>query len=143
MKKLILLFFTMIGVLLIGAGCSTLESIAFGTASNGTVLKAETTGSTTSGTLAPNIFAGTVQNSIASAPALKEGEKTQIVVAYTESQSFWASILGLSAITRTFTYIGNPSESAAETSARMDGFAKVLTSNSKPKDTEAAKTGGQ
>jgi len=110
-------------------GCSTLENKAFGLASNGTVMKVETTGSQTSGTIAPNVLFGTVQNSLATAPALPDGKKTQVVVAYTEAQSSMAAVFGHKAVTRTFTYIGNPSESAAETSARMDAVAKVLTSN--------------
>lgn len=118
------------GFLLIACvGCGSLESKAFGLASNGTVMKVETTGSTTSGTIAPNVLFGTVQNSLASAPALEDGKKTQVVVAYTEAQSSVAAMFGSKAVTRTFTYIGNPSESAEETAARLNAVAAVLTSN--------------
>lgn len=138
MKHLLLLMAA--AVIAIGTGCSTFENIAFGMASNGTVVKGETTGSTTSGSVAPNVLVGTIQNSIASAPALDQTKKTQVVLAYTESQSFLASLFGLTAITRTFTYIGNASESAEDTTARMNALAKVLTCNSQPPDSKTGST---
>ena len=108
------------------AGCSSLESKAVGIASNGTVIKAETTGSATSGTALPNVLFGVVQNSVATAPALKDGDKTQVVLAYTESQNWFAALFGFTAITRTFTYIGLPSESAEQTKIRFEAAAELL-----------------
>ena len=110
-------------------GCASGKAVAI--ASNGTVVKLETTGSTTSGTIAPNVLLGVVQNSIATAPALKEGEKTQVSIAYTESHSWIAEIFGLTSITRTFSYIGLPGESAEQTKIRLDALEKILTANSK------------
>lgn len=111
-------------------GCATTGK-AVAIASNGTVVKLETTGSTTSGTVAPNLLLGVVQNSIATAPALKEGEKTQVSIAYTESHSWIAEIFGITSITRTFSYIGLPGESAEQTKIRLDALEKILTANSK------------
>lgn len=118
-----------LGIVVI-TGCATTGK-AVAIASNGTVIKVESTGSTTSGTIAPNILLGNVQNSIATAPALKEGEKTQVSIAYTESHSWIAEIFGLTSITRTFSYIGLPGESAEQTKIRLDALEKILTANSK------------
>lgn len=111
------------------AGCSSLPGKAVGIASNGTVIKVETTGSTTSGTIAPNLLFGTVQNSLTAAPAIDKTKTTQVVVSYTESQSSLAAAFGHTAITRTFSYIGLPGEDAEQTKVRLDAVAKVLTQN--------------
>jgi len=111
-------------------GCSSLSAKAVGIASNGTAIKIETTGSATSGTVLPNLLIGTVQNSIATAPIIKDGEKTQVVVSYTESQSALSAVFGHTAVTRTFSYVGLPAETADQTKARLDAVAKVLTANS-------------
>lgn len=118
-----------LGIVVI-TGCATTGK-AVAIASNGTVIKVESTGSTTSGTIAPNILLGNVQNSIATAPALEEGEKTQVSIAYTESHSWIAEIFGITSITRTFSYIGLPGESAEQTKIRLDALEKILTANSK------------
>ncbi len=128
MKSFYLVFALIICVCV--TGCATAGK-AVAIASNGTVVKLETTGSTTSGTVAPNLLLGVVQNSIATAPALKEGEKTQIAIAYTESHSWLAEIFGLSAVTRTFSYIGLPGETADQTKIRLEALEKILTANTK------------
>lgn len=117
-------------------GCITTEK-AVAIASNGTVVKLESIGSPTSATVAPNILMGVVQNAIATAPALKEGEKTQVSIAYTESHSWLAAVFGVTATTRTFSYIGLPGETAEQTKVRLEALVKVLTSTAKtsPSDT--------
>lgn len=129
MKHITITLLITLAALFCVAGCSSLAPKAVGLASNGTVMKIETTGSTTSGSIAPNLLFGTVQNSLATAPALEDGKKTQVVVAYTEAQNSLAAVFGSKCVTRTFTYIGNPSESAEETKARLESVAKILTSN--------------
>lgn len=126
MKKILVL----LALTVLISGCTTTGK-AVAIASNGSVLKLETTGSTTSGTIAPNVLLGVVQNSIATAPALKEGDKTQVCISYTESHSWIAQIFGLTSITRTFSYIGLPGESAEQTKIRLDALEKILTANSK------------
>ncbi|MDD3886466.1 MAG: hypothetical protein PHI35_06325 [Victivallaceae bacterium] len=128
MKKLFALFAATVCITML-AGCTAIKSAAFGIASNGTVVKIETTGSTTSGTVAPNLMIGTVQNSIASAPALPGDAKTQIAVSYTESQSGLAAVFGHTAVTRTFSYVGLPSETAEQSKVRLEAVAAVLKSN--------------
>jgi len=130
MKKFTLALTVVLLTLWCVTGCSSLSAKAVGIASNGTAIKIETTGSATSGTVLPNLLIGTVQNSIATAPAIKEGGKTQVVVSYTESQSALSAVFGHTAVTRTFSYVGLPAETAEQTKARLDAVAKVLTVNS-------------
>lgn len=113
-------------MMLATTGCSSLETKAVAIASNGTVVKAESMGSATSSTVLPNIMLGIVQNSLSTAPALKDGDKTQVVFSYTESQNWFAALFGFTAITRTFTYIGLPSETAEQTKVRFDAAAAFL-----------------
>lgn len=118
-----------IGLVLLVAGCSSLAEKAVAVASGGTVMKIETTGSTTSGSVAPNLLFGTIQNAVGTAPALAADKKTQVVVGYAEAHSALAALFGHKAVTRTFVYIGSPSESSADTRARMESLTKILTGN--------------
>lgn len=125
-------------------GCSALSDKAVAIASNGTAIRVETTGSTSSGTISPNLLLGTVQNSIATAPALDQDKSTQISVAYTESGSFFGSLFGIDAKTRTFSYIGLPAEDAAQTKARLEAVASVLTATrEKENDTKGGDENGE
>ena len=120
-------FIVLAGLLIMAlAGCASLETKSVAIASNGTVIKAETTGSASSGTALPNVMLGIVQNSIATAPPLKDGEKTQVVFSYTESQNWFAALFGFTAITRTFCYIGLPSETAEQTKVRFEAASAFL-----------------
>lgn len=123
----------LVAMLLALAGCASLETKAVAIASNGTVIKAESMGSATSSTVLPNIMLGIVQNSLATAPALKDGDKTQVVFSYTESQNWFAALFGFTAITRTFTYIGLPSETAEQTKVRFEAASAFLKPEIKEK----------
>lgn len=113
-------------VLLIAlTGCTVLENKAVGIGSGVDAFKLETTGSLSSGTILPNIIAGGAVNSLATAPAIKEGDKTQIVFVRSRRNSFFGELFGIDASTESISYIGAPNETAAETAARFDGFAKV------------------
>ncbi len=124
----------MLAVMIIAAettmpGCTAIKTAGIGIASNGTVMKIESTGGSVSGTVAPNVLFGTVQSSIASAPAMSADNKTQVAIAYTESQSGLAAVFGHTAVTRTFSYVGLPSETAEQSKVRLEAVARVLTSN--------------
>ena len=125
-------FIVLTGMLIMAlAGCASLETKAVAIASNGTVVKAESMGSATSSTVLPNIMLGIVQNSLSAAPALKDGDKTQVVFSYTESQNWFAALFGFTAITRTFTYIGLPSETAEQTKVRFEAASAFLKPEAK------------
>jgi len=127
----ILLLIIAIGLCVLGAGCTSLESKAVGIGGGIDGLKLETVGSLASGTLLPNLILGGALSSIATAPVVQDGDKTQIVFVMTCRNSFFGSLFGIDASTKSISYIGAPNETAAETAARFEAFAKVLTEEKK------------
>lgn len=113
------------GALFLLAGCSALESKAVGIGSGVDAFKLETVGGVSSGTILPNLILGGAVNTIATAPAVADGTETQVVFVKVRRNSFFGELFGIDASTESISYIGTPGETAAETAARFDAFAKL------------------
>ena len=107
-------------------GCTALENKAVGIGSSVDALKIETTGSTSSGTILPNLIAGGAVNTLATAPAIQEGTQTQVVFVKSRRNSFFGELFGIDASTESISYIGAPNETPEATAARFEAFAKVM-----------------
>jgi hypothetical protein len=118
------------------SGCGSLESKAVAIGSGVDAFKIETAGSLASGTLLPNIVAGGAVSTIATAPVVKDGDKTQIVFVKSRRNSFFGELFGVDASTESISYIGAPNETAADTAARFDAFAKLTTPTAKDRQNE-------
>ena len=114
------------GALFLLSGCSALESKAVAISSGVDAFKLETIGGVTSGTILPNLIVGGAVNTIATAPAVAEGTQTQVVFVKAKRNSFFGELFGIDASTESISYIGSPGETAAETAARFDAFAKLV-----------------
>lgn len=113
-------------VALMLTGCTALENKAVGIGSSVDALKIETTGSTSSGTILPNLIAGGAVNTLATAPAIQEGTQTQVVFVKSRRNSFFGELFGIDASTESISYIGAPNETPEATAARFEAFAKVM-----------------
>lgn len=148
-----------VAALLVLTGCAALENKAVAIGSGVDAFKLETTGSTSSGTILPNLIAGGAVNTLATAPAIQEGTQTQVVFVKSRRNSFFGELFGIDASTESISYIGAPNETPEATAARFEAFAKVMkarentgthanaresTGNavSAPADVEASRRGG-
>lgn len=112
-------------VALMLTGCTALENKAVAIGSGVDAFKLETTGSTSSGTILPNLIAGGAVNTLATAPAIQEGTQTQVVFVKSRRNSFFGELFGIDASTESISYIGAPNETPEATAARFEAFAKV------------------
>ena len=106
-------------------GCTALENKAVAIGSGVDAFKIETTGSTSSGTILPNLIAGGAVNTLATAPAIQGGTQTQVVFVRSRRNSFFGELFGIDASTESVSYIGAPNETPEATAARFEAFAKV------------------
>ena len=113
------------GSLFLLSGCSALESKAVAISSGVDAFKLETIGGVSSGTILPNLIVGGAVNTIATAPAVADGTQTQVVFVKAKRNSFFGELFGIDASTESISYIGSPGETAAETAARFEAFAKL------------------
>ena len=113
-------------VALMLTGCTALENKAVAIGSGVDAFKLETTGSTSSGTILPNLIAGGAVNTLATAPAIQEGTQTQVVFVKSRRNSFFGELFGIDASTESISYIGAPNETPEATAARFEAFAKVM-----------------
>ena len=113
-------------VALMLTGCTALENKAVAIGSGVDAFKLETTGSTSSGTILPNLIAGGAVNTLATAPAIQEGTQTQVVFVRSRRNSFFGELFGIDASTESISYIGAPNETPEATAARFEAFAKVM-----------------
>lgn len=111
--------------LLVLTGCSALENKAVAIGSGVDAFKIETTGSTSSGTILPNLIAGGAVNTLATAPVIQEGMQTPVVFAKSRRNSFFGELFGIDASTESISYIGVPNETPEATAARFEAFSKV------------------
>ena len=111
--------------LLVTPGCTALESKAVAIGSGVDAFKLETTGSIASGTLLPNLILGGATNTLATAPVIVDGGETQVVFVRSRRRGFFGQLLGIDTGTESISYIGSPGETAAETAARFEAFAKL------------------
>lgn len=125
MKK-ITLFLSVLASVLVLAGCTALENKAVAIGSGVDAFKLETTGSTSSGTILPNLIAGGAVNTLATAPAIQEGTQTQVVFVKSRRNSFFGELFGIDASTESISYIGAPNETPEATAVRFEAFAKVM-----------------
>jgi len=123
--KVFLMMMMLLAVSVVLTGCSSLENKAVGIGSGVDAFKIETSGSISSGTVLPNIIAGGAVNTLATAPVLKDGEKTQVVYVHTRRTSFFGEIFGIDAATESTSYIGAPNESAEDTAKRLAAFQQI------------------
>lgn len=112
-------------VALMLTGCTALENKAVAIGSGVDAFKLETTGSTSSGTILPNLIAGGAVNTLATAPAVQDGTQTQVVFVRSRRNSFFGELFGIDASTESISYIGAPNETPEATAARFEAFAKV------------------
>lgn len=124
MKK-IPLFLSVLASVFVLTGCAALENKAVAIGSGVDAFKLETTGSTSSGTVLPNLIAGGAVNTLATAPAIQEGTQTQVVFVKSRRNSFFGELFGIDASTESISYIGAPNETPEATAARFEAFAKV------------------
>lgn len=115
-----------VAALLVLTGCAALENKAVAIGSGVDAFKLETTGSTSSGTILPNLIAGGAVNTLATAPAIQEGTQTQVVFVKSRRNSFFGELFGIDASTESISYIGAPNETPEATAARFEAFAKVM-----------------
>ena len=125
MKK-ITLFLSVLASVLALTGCTALENKAVAIGSGVDAFKLETTGSTSSGTILPNLIAGGAVNTLATAPAVQDGTQTQVVFVRSRRNSFFGELFGIDASTESISYIGAPNEPPEATAARFEAFAKVM-----------------
>lgn len=125
MKKITLFLSVLASVLVSVTGCTALENKAVAIGSGVDAFKLETTGSTSSGTVLPNLIAGGAVNTLATAPAIQEGTQTQVVFVRSRRNSFFGELFGIDASTESISYIGAPNETPEATAARFEAFAKV------------------
>ena len=125
MKK-IPLFLSVLASVFVLTGCTALENNAVAIGSGVDAFKLETTGSTSSGTILPNLIAGGAVNTLATAPAIQEGTQTQVVFVKSRRNSFFGELFGIDASTESISYIGAPNETPEATAARFEAFAKVM-----------------
>ena len=124
MKKITLFLSVCVSVFVL-TGCTALENKAVAIGSGVDAFKLETTGSTSSGTILPNLIAGGAVNTLATAPAIQEGTQTQVVFVKSRRNSFFGELFGIDASTESISYIGAPNETPEATAARFEAFAKV------------------
>lgn len=124
MKKFVLFLSVCVSVFVL-TGCTALENKAVAIGSGVDAFKLETTGSTSSGTVLPNLIAGGAVNTLATAPAIQEGTQTQVVFVRSRRNSFFGELFGIDASTESISYIGAPNETPEATASRFEAFAKV------------------
>ena len=107
------------------SGCSTLENKAFALGSGVDAFKLETSGGVSTGTVLPNLILGGAVNTLATAPAVADGAKTQVVFVRSKRNSFFGELFGIDASTESVSYIGTPGETAEETAERLKAFASL------------------
>lgn len=115
----------LMAVLCLVSGCSTLENKAFALGSGVDAFKLETSGGVSTGTVLPNLILGGAVNTLATAPAVADGAKTQVVFVRSRRNSFFGELFGIDAVTESVSYIGSPGETAEETAERMKAFASL------------------
>lgn len=115
----------LMAVLCLVSGCSALENKAFALGSGVDAFKLETSGGVSTGTILPNLILGGAVNTLATAPAVADGAKTQVVFVRSRRNSFFGELFGIDAVTESVSYIGSPGETAEETSERMKAFASL------------------
>lgn len=115
----------LVAVLCLLSGCSTLENKAFALGSGVDAFKLETSGGVSTGTVLPNLILGGAVNTLATAPAVADGAKTQVVFVRSRRNSFFGELFGIDAVTESVSYIGSPGETAEETAQRMKAFASL------------------
>lgn len=88
-------------------------------------LKIETTGSTASGTMLPNVILGGGNSAITTSPA----DDNRPVCAYSRSTSILGSLTNATAAGVSWVYIGTANETAAQTAARVEALQALSDSS--------------
>ena len=129
LRALLILFLmaTSFGLAISMSGCVT-EHKALGFSSGVNGFEAELVANAASGSFPfPSIRFLNGTFSYASAPAVKENEKTQVVFTMTSRRSFLGSLFGIDDTSFSMSYIGNPGETAEETVKRINAFKAMQT----------------
>lgn len=143
MKKAILLIITFVITALVTVlitGCASLEQKAVSINTTADGFKIETTGSTTTGTMMPNVCFAELITQIATVPVLpitdKDGKAnvSQPLYQKTVRNSFFGSVFGVDNKTEVITYIGAVGESAEDTVKRVNALNNISTPAKTNKD---------
>lgn len=127
MKKMIVMIAGLLGLMLL-VGCAT-ENKALGFSNGIQGFELEVMASATTGSLPfPKIWIASDTFSYASAPVVKDGEKTQVVFTMTKRRSFFGSLFGVDDTSCSMVYIGTPNESAEDTVKRINVLTSTLES---------------
>lgn len=117
------------GVIILLAGCVT-ENKAVGLSNGAGGFMLETTASASTGSIpTPTIWLAGNVLSYASAPALDDGKKTQVVFTMCKRRSFFGSLFGVDDSSTSMSYIGSPGESAEETAKRLSVFENISSTS--------------
>lgn len=142
MKKIIILAAAAIMMAAGTTGCAALENKSFASAGGVDAMKVETSGSTSTGTILPNIIVGGAVSAIATSPAVDQEKTTAPVFSKAKRNSFFGELFGIDCSTTALVYIGTPGESADETVKRMEAIQKIAETDAKKaaESTEGTKT---
>jgi len=124
MKSIFMLLAVVVSLFVMG--CTSLENKAVGAAGGIDAFKIETTGSTSTGTLMPNLVAGGAVSAIATSPLVEVGKTASPVFSYSKRSSFFGEVFGIDCATEALVYIGVPGESADDTAARMSAIKSAI-----------------
>lgn len=115
-------------------GCAGLENKAFVAAGGVDAFKVETSGSTSTGTVLPNITAGGAVSVIATSPAMENGKTAAPVFGRSRRNSFFGSLFGVDCATEAMVYIGVPGESGEQTVQRLNALRGMQPAEKKTED---------
>lgn len=140
MKKTI--FCTMFAAagMILFTGCASLENKSFAAAGGVDAMKVETSGSTSTGTILPNITVGGAVSAIATSPAMEQGKTTAPVFSKAKRNSFFGELFGIDCSTTALVYIGTPGETADETAKRMKAIQEIAETDSTKKNAAQTET---
>jgi hypothetical protein len=133
MKKLTLAIATLaiVGIL---AGCTSLQNKTFGAAGSVQAVKIETTGSTSTGTLLPNVILGGANSAIATMPEAQNRR----VLSYSKSSSILGSLTSASSGGISFVYISAVGETVDETAKCVTSFMGLTGNSEDDEETDAS-----
>ena len=131
MKKFFISTIFSAAAIFIFTGCAALENKSFASAGGVDAMKVETSGSTSTGTILPNIIVGGAVSAIATSPAVDQEKTTAPVFSKAKRNSFFGELFGIDCSTTALVYIGTPGESADETVKRMEAIQKIAETDAK------------
>ncbi len=142
-------------VIFMMTGCTALTEKAVAAAGGVDAVKLETSGSTSTGTILPNITLGGAVSAVATAPGVEDGKTGAPVFSWSKRNTLFGELFGLDCSTQAMVYIGVPGETASDTKTRIDSIKSIAaaaqntpkgsaqTEKTDVSDTDAGKTVGE